>query len=181
MSPGAHSGATQPVRRMLPDGHHAAGLGYREGLQQYRVDNAEHGGIRADAERQRDGRDSAEQRVVAQRAEPDAQIADDVLGGEKAPDFAAVFKQEGGVSELAARLGEGGAGAHASLHQLVRLFLDVRFQFAGQFAVQAAAPENACDAAHDSEGLSTRLMPDSMRSKLDSSRWSCFRPAGVMR
>src|SRR5690349_16891313 len=57
------------LRRGLEQGDKFAGIGKRKGPQEHGVDDAEDGGVGADAERERDRRDDAQARRFHQHAQ----------------------------------------------------------------------------------------------------------------
>ena len=66
-----------PLVEHLPNVDQLARVFVGQGAQQDAVQNAEHGGVGADAQRQRQDRDGGEARALAQNAGGEAHVVDD--------------------------------------------------------------------------------------------------------
>src|SRR5580658_947405 len=101
-----------------------------------------------------------------------AEVFRDALEPRPTPGLAADFGVECRVAEFPpgalARL----LFRHAAFHELVDSLRNVRLDLVDKLAAQA-------NESHDSAGRITLAMPSIMRSKLDTSLASCFRPAAV--
>jgi hypothetical protein len=77
-----HARLRQAHQRVpVPDEHEPFGLGIRQRLEQQLVEEAENGGVRADAERERQHRDEREDRVLAEAPERVTDVLHECLDG----------------------------------------------------------------------------------------------------
>jgi hypothetical protein len=96
-----------------------------------------------------------------------ADVAGEVVDGAPAPDVAALFPDQRGVPERAARRSRCRIAREARSHQLFAFFLEVQLDLLGQVAVHAPAREQIPDRAkrvHGFTGASTSLIPSSIFS-----------------
>jgi hypothetical protein len=120
-----------------------------KGPEHQSVDHAEHGGVGADAERERDHHRCRETRGAPQAAERVADILQHRFDRGKPPRIAALFAQAGDVSELSAcGVTRGGCG-HASRLEIAREELEVRLHVVGELAVERVATDPGAEAPHD--------------------------------
>ena len=84
---------------VLPERHEAGGIGERQRPQEHRVDDAEDGGRRADAECERDDRDGAEAGVSRQQSQRIVDVLQHRLDAAQAPRVAASFHVPGRMAE----------------------------------------------------------------------------------
>jgi hypothetical protein len=131
-----------------PEGDKAVGFGIRQRAQQNAIDDAEDGGVGADADGEGEQDGNGESRSLAETAKGEAKIGDQGFERRPLPDFAAALLQEGGVAEFAARLLLGLLARHAVFHQFFSALGDVFLDGDGEVVVAAVARKEAVEQRH---------------------------------
>lgn len=112
-----------------------------KGAQEYRIDGAEDGRVRADPQCECCDRHRRESRVPHEAPEPVAGVADDLIDVPHMPRVAAVLLDQRERPQFA----PGGAaslfGRHAAGHELVGASLHVEAQLVAELRIDAARPE----------------------------------------
>src|SRR5580698_5968315 len=119
--------------------HHAIGLGIRKRAQYRSVDHGEDGGVRADAESERENRDEAEARRAAQRAQAEACVGDEMLEPGNVARVAAFFRAFRYAAELKQSAPASFVARDALRHVEMRLLLDVVAQLVVEVGVNFRA------------------------------------------
>jgi hypothetical protein len=171
------------VRARLPavddgDLHQSAGVGDRKRPQQQRVDQREHGGVCADAEREGQQGRQREGRAATETPRRIPKVLTEDVPTRRSPARAHRLLHQADVAEAAVRLERRRLGAYAARSQLFGLEVQVVPDFPVEVLVaRAPAPESHVSSA----GRITWPMARARASHLDSSTRSCRRPAGVSR
>src|SRR5207245_862258 len=118
-----------------------------------------------------DDRRGCKQHVTPHLTACVAKILAEAVKPSPRPDFAAGFGHARWIPELTASLRAGFRFGHPGIDEIGRALFQMRFDLRAQMLVAAL---------HGSTAFITRPMPSSIRSKLDTSRSSCLRPAGVI-
>ena len=150
-------------------------------LQDDGVDDAEDRGIRANAQRERQDAGQRERRRFAKLPEREANVGEHVLDGEEAPYLAPFLFHARDVAEGAPGGQSGILPGNPARHERIGLLVQVLSYLFGEILFEPT-PLNEIPhpADHGFTGDRTSLMPSSIRSKLDTSRWRCATPAGVI-
>jgi hypothetical protein len=151
----------------------------RQWFQNQRVDDAEHGDVRADAEGQDENRDDGERRLHPQLSKGVAYVREKAFQTRPLPGFAAALFERRHVAELTPGLRGSARRRQAQLDEFGSAFLEVLPDLLGDIAEQFASPERALNPAHDCTGARTRRMPSIIRLKRDASSSRCLAPAAV--
>src|SRR5579863_4124592 len=91
-----------------------------------------------------------------------------------APDLAAALLNQSHIPELSPGRGHGLLARQARRHEFFCFLTEMLLDLLPEIAVNSATEKG-----HGSPGERTRVMPSSMRSKLDISRSRCLAPAAV--
>ena len=149
------------------------------------MEQREHGGVRANADRKREDRGDRENRLLDERAQAVTDVGEERFEPDEQIALADVLVLHGVVAEATARLEAGGFGRSARGGQFVGAFGEMEREFAIDVVSDLAGAEDvdqACDPGHG--GLyaffNTRWTPVHSRVQLSSSSANSFRPALVM-
>src|SRR2546429_2056537 len=102
-----------------------------------------------------------------------ANIGEKFLDGWPSPDLVAVLFNQSYVSKLATSSRCGFLPRHAARNQLLDLFLQVFPNLFREFAIELSPRDQLLRPVHDSPGPKTRVIPSSVRLKLDTSLSRC--------
>ena len=148
----------RPTAREVARGHYGQPMRVRAGqrTQEQSVEQRENDGVRTDADGQhRDGHDG-EHRARAQAAEPELEVAPQVVDGAEAVHVAALFLDHLQASHAGQRHAARFLGSHAApdvlgrvqLHVRLKLCIELAFEGPAADKIQQANGEDA-QAAHD--------------------------------
>jgi hypothetical protein len=111
------------------------------------------------------------------RGEPE--VAHDRVERRKRPGVAAILFQASHVTERAAGFSDSAGTRHPASHQLGDTLIQVCLDLFVEVVVQPAPREELAKRDHAPSSESTRVMPSSIRSKLETSRVRCLAPSFV--
>jgi len=157
----------------FPHHYQTISVGIGQALKQDDIDDGENRGVGADAERQSENSDGGEARILAEHAQTVANIGEKFLDGWPSPDLVAVLFNQSYVSKLATSSRCGFLPRHAARNQLLDLFLQVFPNLFREFAIELSPRDQLLRPVHDSPGPKTRVIPSSVRLKLDTSLSRC--------
>src|SRR5205814_9917367 len=103
----------------------------------------------------------------------------DLLDPRPSPNRAPLLFYDGDVAEFAPRPEGRVIARHSALDQSFNAFFQMHVDLLSEIPIELAARQELPEPVHDSPGASTRLMPWSIRSKLDTSCTRCFCPLAV--
>src|SRR5690242_6445064 len=95
------------------------------------------------------------------------------------PGFASTLLDQRHVTELTVRGCGSFSGRHAAFDQLIGLFFQMLADLFGKVFAETLSSTQLRDPVHDFTGARTRVIPSSMRSKLETSRSRCLLPLAV--
>lgn len=141
---------------------------HRQRAPHHRIHQAENCRVRSNSERKREDDYHREHRTSAKRANRVTKVLPQFLKPYRTPHLPAAFQIESRVAEIAPGLLAGFGYAHAGLDEVIDPFRNVRFNFFGEFAMDATLAQARQNPLHDSITFITLAMPSSMRSKLET-------------
>ena len=180
--PPVHDVARSP-RAGFPDAHELLGSPKRQGPQQHRVDDAEDGGARTDAEGQGDDGDRREGQAPPHEAEAVAAVLEQPFQAPAAPHVARHFLDQDLVPELPPNLALGLVGRKPSFFRVAPGHVQVAAKLFRQLLVSRRAPEARQGQASLGRFAGSRIpaIAPLSCSQRDRSDASCLRPAAVSR
>jgi hypothetical protein len=161
------------------EGDQAVRLPVGEWADERGVDNGKDSGVRANSQGQGDDGDQGKAGFVPQHAKAITDVVEKVFKRRPPPDVAGALLREGHIPKLTVSSKFGIFPRHAAPHQCFHLFFQVLLNLFGEIAVKTMARNQLLEPVHDSPLASTRVIPSSMRSNLETSRSKCFAPADV--
>ena len=175
---GQHDHVPVDVGVVLAEPDQPFGMRIFEGPQQHGVDDAEDGGIEADADRQRQHGDGGESGRAPQDAECEQQVLPELVDPGAAPDLAGLLLDQPDVAEFAQRGRPGVGWRHPALDVVLRLALQVLADVLFEIRKSALA---ACHTEPSPAGFRTLAMARASFSHRVVSTWSCRRPLALSR
>ena len=157
-------------------------------LQEHRIDQAEDGRVRADAEPEREYGHDGEGRRPAQQAHRISQVGAKLVEQPKAERLAAFLRSGVDTAELGARAPARIQRRHPGPHEILRVAVDMELELVADRSIEIRAVNagvqprtKARENPHSSSGavLSTPSMMSVMRFQLRVCSWSRRRPAAV--
>ena len=156
-------------------------VGHGQRAQPDRVDDLEDGGVRADAERERQDGDRREPRIPAEEPQAVAQVLRQPLEPQASPHLARDLLDRGDVADLAPRGGLGLRARLAAVHAIADRHLEVRADFLAELVVSVAPPEPGRHASLRFPLLRIPPIASTSWAHFDRSDASWRRPAAVSR
>ncbi len=159
-----------------------------QGSQKYRVDQAEDGGVRADAESQREDGDDGEGRRAAQQPQCIAEVGAKLVEQAQAERLAAFLRPGADTAELGAGAAARLRRRHPGPHEILRVAVEMELELVADRSIEIRAVSagvqprtKARENPHSSSAavLSTPSMMSAMRFQLRACSWSRRRPAAV--
>ena len=156
-------------------------VGHGQRAQPDRVDDLEDGGVRADAERERQDGDRRESRIPAEEPQAVAQVLRQPLEPHASPHLARDLLDRGDVADLAPRGGLGLRARLAAVQAIADRHLEVRADFLAELVVSVAPPEPGRHASLRFPLLRIPPIASTSWAHFDRSDASWRRPAAVSR
>ena len=183
-------GRSRHASRLLPDAHDALAVRIRQRPDQHAVDDAEHRGGDAGAQREDEHHRGREAGGPPEAADGVAQVAPEVVEPAPAPDVASALADQGVVAQLPPGCAQGLVLRDAGVPLAFPLQLQVERELLLQILLGLAPaeirhqPAEPCRRLHRvaspaPAGCMTRPTASTIRSHLVASRRSCPRPASV--
>ena len=187
---GAQERPSRPLRERLPDAHDAPGVGIRQRPYQQAVDDAEHRGGGASAQREDEHHRGREAGRPPEAADGVAQVAPQVVEPAPAPHVARPLANRGGVAQPPTRRAQGFVLGDADVALTFALQLQVEPELLLQVLLGLAPAEIRQQPAEPGRrlhrgaspapaGCMTRPTASTIRSHFVASRRSCPRPVSV--
>jgi hypothetical protein len=146
-----------------------------------RADDAEHGGIGADAEGQREHRGNGERGRSPQRSPRIAEVLPEFLDRRPSPHAAHRFLDQQHIAELVAGRSGGLFGRFATIDAILNRQIQVTLDLLGELCVLTPAPHRESHGSCDRVRLSTFAIASDSWSHFDRAPVRCLRPRGVRR